>query len=541
MGERIVVRCHAIHRGHGAQCQRIVIGAPVTHHAHSFHRQNGGKGLPDFIIEPVFSDLVDINRIGVTQDVQFLRRDLAGATDGKSGAGERVAANESGRQTQFAAQSAHFVLEQLAQGFHQFQAHLFGQAADIVMAFDGDGGAPGKADAFDHIGIKRALRQKFGATHGVRVFLKHLDEQAANGLALDFRVGHPFERAQKQLGFVGMDQRHVVVVAEHGDDLLGLAQTQQPVIDKDAGQLFADCLMNQDRGNRGIHAARQPADHLFGTDHRADPGNRLGTVRPHGPVAFEPGQSHEIGIKCGTFGGVVHFGMELHRIKPPRRIGGYRKRRIRRGAMDGKSRSDLTDVIAVRHPDLLALLGKPAVQQRQCRAGWRDIGAAEFGGAVATLDAAAQHVHHSLLAITDAQHRHAKREHLDRRQRRAGGEHRGRTAGQDHRFGREFRQKLWRHPIERVNFAVNIQLAQAARDKLRHLAAKVDDQKPVMLRHRRGIGKSVQNCKGCTRGQAGKLSICAKMNAEAQLRRGAMSVLDLMRRIRGTVAAGNAA
>jgi hypothetical protein len=31
-----------------------------------------------------------------------------------------------------------------------------------------------------------------------------------------------------------------------------------------------------------------------------------------------------------------------------------------------------------------------------------------------------------------------------------------------------------------VNLAVNVQLAQAPRDQLRHLAAEVDDQKTVM-------------------------------------------------------------
>ena len=37
--------------------------------------------------------------------------------------------------------------------------------------------------------------------------------------------------------------------------------------------------------------------------------------------------------------------------------------------------------------------------------------------------------------------------------------------------------------LVRVDFAVDVQLAQAARDQLRHLAAEVDDQKAVMLGH----------------------------------------------------------
>jgi hypothetical protein len=34
-----------------------------------------------------------------------------------------------------------------------------------------------------------------------------------------------------------------------------------------------------------------------------------------------------------------------------------------------------------------------------------------------------------------------------------------------------------------MNFAVNVQLAQATRDELRHLRAEIDDEKAVMLGH----------------------------------------------------------
>jgi hypothetical protein len=53
--------------------------------------------------------------------------------------------------------------------------------------------------------------------------------------------------ATEQVGLVGVDQRHVVVVAEHGDDLFGLALPQKPVIDEDAGELIADGLVDQHR------------------------------------------------------------------------------------------------------------------------------------------------------------------------------------------------------------------------------------------------------------------------------------------------------
>ncbi len=46
------------------------------------------------------------------------------------------------------------------------------------------------------------------------------------------------------------------MAAEQVDDLLGLAQAQHPGIDKDAGQLVADRVVQQRRGDRRIDPAR---------------------------------------------------------------------------------------------------------------------------------------------------------------------------------------------------------------------------------------------------------------------------------------------
>ena len=88
MGERIVVGSHAINGIYGAQRAGKVIGTSVAHHAHGADGQNGNKGLPDFVIKPVFADLVNVDGIRLAQDGQFLTGDFAGATDCKAGAGE---------------------------------------------------------------------------------------------------------------------------------------------------------------------------------------------------------------------------------------------------------------------------------------------------------------------------------------------------------------------------------------------------------------------------------------------------------------------
>jgi hypothetical protein len=39
------------------------------------------------------------------------------------------------------------------------------------------------------------------------------------------------------------------------------------------------------------------------------------------------------------------------------------------------------------------------------------------------------------------------------------------------------------HPVVGMDFAIDVQLSQAARDQLRHLGTEVDDEKAVMLGH----------------------------------------------------------
>ena len=64
------------------------------------------------------------------------------------------------------------------------------------------------------------------------------------------------------------------MAAKERDDLLRLALPQQAVIDEDADELIADRLVDQDRRDGGIDAARKPAEHAALADLRADRANR---------------------------------------------------------------------------------------------------------------------------------------------------------------------------------------------------------------------------------------------------------------------------
>ena len=96
-----------------------------------------------------------------------------------------------GRQAERDAELAHFVLEQVAQRLEQLQAQRLGQAADVVVALDRDRPSwswrrptrsrPGRScPAPATCAVRSSLR---------RLGLEHLDELAADDLALGLRVG----------------------------------------------------------------------------------------------------------------------------------------------------------------------------------------------------------------------------------------------------------------------------------------------------------------------------------------------------------------
>jgi hypothetical protein len=116
---------------------------------------------------------------------------------------------------------------------------------------------------------------------------------------------------------------------------------------------------------------------------------------------------------------------------------------------------------------------------------------------MAAFDLAAQAVHHHLLAIADAQDRHAQPEH---RSGGIGAPSAKTEAGPPEKitaFGAKAARKRVVHPVEGVDFAIDVQLAQAARDQLRHLAAEVDDEKAVM----RGVMRPRSRCAVFARGR----------------------------------------
>ena len=161
-----------------------------------------------------------------------------------------MTADECFRQAELAAERAHLVLEQFAQRLDQAHVHALGQSADVVVRLDGHRRSAGERHALDHVGIERALRQKFRAADLFRFALEHIDEELADGLALLLRVADAGERAEEQVAGLDVHQRNVVGAAKQRDDLLGFGEPQQAVVDEHAGELIADRFVDQHRRDR---------------------------------------------------------------------------------------------------------------------------------------------------------------------------------------------------------------------------------------------------------------------------------------------------
>ena len=125
-----------------------------------------------------------------------------------------MAADHDVGHAELAAERPYLVLEQLAQGLDQGHVHALGQAAHVVVGFDGGAGPAGERHEFDDIGVERPLGQEVGAAGVHGLFLEDVDEGDADSLALGLGVGHAGERAEKLVRRRAVHKGDVVVAAK---------------------------------------------------------------------------------------------------------------------------------------------------------------------------------------------------------------------------------------------------------------------------------------------------------------------------------------
>ena len=168
--------------------------------------------------------------------------------------------------------------------------------------------------------------QEGSAANILGLLLEDIDERGADNLALLLRILDAGKRAQKKLTRVPVHQRDVVVIAKQIDHLFRLIETQQAMVDKDAGQLLANRLVQQYRDDRGIDAARQPADHPTLANLRPNARNRPITERRHTPItATTRDPMRKVPQQVGAARCVHDFRVEHDAIKAARIIGDDRE------------------------------------------------------------------------------------------------------------------------------------------------------------------------------------------------------------------------
>ena len=280
------------------------------------------------------------------------------------------------------------------------------QAADVVVALDRRRRAAGERHALDHVGIERALRQKLDrplavAGDAARLGLERVDEQLADRLALGLRVFDAFQRLYELLRCVDMNERDVEMAAEQVHHFIRFTLAHEPVVDEHADEPVADRLVDHDRGNRGIDAARQAADDARLADLRTDAGDLLVTEGGHGPVAFKARDlEQEIGDELRAVGRVNDLGMEHCRVVAARFVGGDGVGRVLRHCIDAEAFGQTGHAIAVAHPHRVAAARSPHAVEQGARREDLDIRPAEFRG-VPGLHLAAKLLAQGLLAVAD--------------------------------------------------------------------------------------------------------------------------------------------
>ena len=351
-----------------------------------------------------------------------------------------------------------------------------GQPADVVVGLDLRGDAD-LAARLDHVRVERPLDEEADVPEPAGLVLEDPDELLADDPPLLLGLRDPGEPGEEALACVDMDERDVEVRPERLDDLLGLVLAQEAVVDEHAGQLVADRLVHEQRRDRGVDAAGEPADDLLGADLRADALDLLLDHRGGRPGGRRAGDLVEEALEHPLPLRRVHdLGVELDGVEAALGVlEGRDRRRLRRGR-DRRARWRGRHRVAVAHPDDLIRL---EVTEQRARRLELDVGLAELRDLV-RLDSPAELAGHQLHPVADAQRRHAELEDRWVGERGALGVDRGGAAREDERQRPPRADLLGAQPV-RDELGVDARLAHPPGDQLAVLAPEVQDEHRALL------------------------------------------------------------
>ena len=252
---------------------------------------------------------------------------------------------------------------------------------------------------------------------GLERFLKNLDEGSADDLALLLRLADALEPAEEERG--GVDHAHVDAEMFFVErfNLLAFAESQEAVVDEDAGQLFADGAVDERGGHGGIDAAGKSEEDATRADLGANVRDGVVDEVRHRPIALRAANAEEeILVDVDAAFGVEHLGVKLNAVEIALPILDGGKLGVLRRADGLEARRQLDQAVAVGIPDAESFR-----QPGEEPAGFLNAQQAVAVFAVRALrDAAAEQVAHELDAVADAEHRHAHGKDRAIRQRSIG-------------------------------------------------------------------------------------------------------------------------
>ena len=399
--EAEVVGGHTIRGGDGTDAYGVVIGSFIALDADGTDRcRKDGEGLPDGVVETMLMNDISHDEVRTAQDIETFRGDVADDTDGKARSREWLTIDDFFRKAQLTAELADFVFEEFTKRFDEGEFHILRETAYIMMGLDG---RSSRGAGFYDVRIEGSLYEEFHIFELVRFFLEGMNEFCTDGLTFLFRFGDAFQKRHEVLGCIDVYQLHVEFVRKGIDDLFCFAETQEAVVDENAGQLIADGFVYEDSCDRGVDAAGEGADDIVISNFFTDIFDSDVDVVAHGPAAFTFADVEEEVLQHGgAFRGVDDLGMELDSVE----AAGFICHRSSRGEVGVTGESEagrhLCDGIAMAHP-YRCLFGDA----------FEECGAAvsvEIGVTVFMFfrfrNFAAQGLGHELHAVADAEDRH---------------------------------------------------------------------------------------------------------------------------------------
>ena len=222
----------------------------------------------------------------------------------------------------------------------------------------------GAAARLDHVGVERALHEERtsprprASSSNRRMNCSPMMRRFCSGSVT------PASAARNRSAASTWTQRHVEVVVERLDHLLGLVLAQEAVVDEDARELVADGAVDEQRRDGRVDAARERADDLVVADLLADQLDLLLDELERRPRRRRlAGVEHEVaaGCRCRAACGPPRGGTGRRRGRardPPSPATGV----VSVEAVHAEPGGCADDAVAVAHPG--GLLGRQVAEEQ---------------------------------------------------------------------------------------------------------------------------------------------------------------------------------